>query len=144
MICRDVLADPLVPMIQTDVNANSPLYTAIFAGHARLPGNIAAYQVYQILTIEIEVDLTTETVINADCTLIPELSRRMVTDHLIGHDMRHGPDTAIDQITQSSYTGAERSIATALRNLFGAYSRVQRQRRDDPENPGDADPTQES
>ena len=89
-----------------------------------MPGNIAAYHVSQILTIEVEVDLSSGAVINADCTLAPDISRRCVIDLLVGHRMDSGMEPVIDNLQERCHTGAERSIVTALRNLHLGYCRT--------------------
>lgn len=47
--------------------------TLLFVGYARLPGNIVSGSMSDILSLELEVESSTDLIVNAACSGIPSL-----------------------------------------------------------------------
>ncbi|MFS0785467.1 DUF3870 domain-containing protein [Shouchella sp. 1P09AA] len=95
--------------------------TYFIAGHAKLPQGMAARNVYDSLTITLELDFTYGVVVDCSCTLATEHGRNFIRQLLRGYCLQHGVDELI-QTVQHHYCGkAGHAIQAALKDVYAQY-----------------------
>lgn len=98
--------------------------TYLIAGHAKFPQGMAARNVYDSLTITLELDLKYGVIVDASCTLATEHGREYIRQLLRGYSLRDGIDGLIDRV-QVYYRGkAGQAIQAALRDVYGQFQLV--------------------
>ncbi|MDF3833802.1 DUF3870 domain-containing protein [Cupriavidus basilensis] len=99
--------------------------TLLIAGHARLPQGMPAKQVFDSLTITVEIDARYAVVIDASCTLVTEHGRRFIRDLLRGRSLRDGIGEMTGLIQQCYVGRASPALAAALKDLHQQYEKLQ-------------------
>lgn len=95
--------------------------TIFIAGHARLPQGMAAQNVYDSLTITVEVDHKYGVIIEASCTLATEHGRDFVASLLRGFSLKDGIENPT-RLLQAHYRGrASNALIAALKDLHNQY-----------------------
>ncbi|MGE5703257.1 MAG: DUF3870 domain-containing protein [Clostridia bacterium] len=98
--------------------------TFFLAGHARLPQGMAAQNVYESLTITVEIDRKYGVIVEASCTLATQHGRDFVGSLLKGFSLKEGIDEIVTVI-QSHYRGrAANALVAAIRDLFVQYEQL--------------------
>ncbi len=95
--------------------------TFLFVGYARLPENIVSGSGSDVLSLELEVDLTTDLIVNASCSHIPILGQRFILDILIGYDLKQTLSGPKDEIQRRFRGSAKRAVAAALEKAYESY-----------------------
>lgn len=93
----------------------------LFSGYAKLPAGITASEIYKIVGITVIIDISTGTIVDADCTLATQVARHHVATALIGYSLQDGPDELIHIIEQIYQGSAKKAIITALRIIYDKY-----------------------
>ncbi|MDD9150805.1 MULTISPECIES: DUF3870 domain-containing protein [unclassified Sporolactobacillus] len=95
--------------------------TYLIAGHARLPQGMAARNVYDSLTVTLELDRKHGVIIDADCTLATEHAGRFLQQLLRGYCLKDGIDGLLDQV-QILYRGkACQAVQAALKDGYAQF-----------------------
>lgn len=97
--------------------------TLLFTGHARLPGNIVSGTGADVLSLELEVDSSTDLVINASCTYLPALGTKLILDVLIGYDLKHTLSDLEGEIRCRFFGAAQKAVIAALGKAYEGYLR---------------------
>ncbi len=98
--------------------------TYFIAGHARLPGGMAARNMFETLTITAEIDKKYGVIVSASCTLATEHARIFVEQLLRGYSLNDGIDEPI-AIVKERYLGkASNALESALRDLYKQYNKA--------------------
>lgn len=93
----------------------------LFTGYAKFPARITADEIYHFLCISLEVERETGKIIDADCTLVTELSRKFFTRIICGYSILHDFHV-IEEVLEDRYQGnARRAIITAMRRIREQY-----------------------
>jgi hypothetical protein len=95
--------------------------TVFFSGYAKLPSGITATEMYRIIGIMIVVDMETETITEADCTLITETGRNFVKKIIEGFCLAKGIEPLLDMIDLRYQGNAKRAIISALKIIYDKY-----------------------
>lgn len=98
--------------------------TYFIAGHARLPGGMAARNMYETLTITAEIDKKYGVIVSASCTLATEHARIFVEQLLRGYSLNDGIEEPIAIIKKRYLGKASNALESALRDLFKQYNRA--------------------
>lgn len=93
----------------------------LFSGYAKLPTGITATELYRVIGLVILVDMDTETIVEADCTLATQTARKHVSETLIGQSLKSGPEPLVRLIDQVYQGSAKKAIITALRISYDKY-----------------------
>ncbi len=99
----------------------SKLEPVFFSGYAKLPSGITATEMYRVIGVMIVVDMETETVLEADCTLITETGRNFVRSIIAGFCLAKGIEPLLGIIDLRYQGNAKRAIITALRIIYDKY-----------------------
>lgn len=102
--------------------------TLLFVGYARLPGNIVSGSGSDVLSLELEVDSSTDLVVNASCSCIPSLGAKLILDVLIGYDLKHTLSGKEDEIRGRFFGPAQKAVIAALEKAYEGYLRYKNSR----------------
>ena len=97
--------------------------TLLFVGYARLPGSIVSEHRTDVLSLELEVDSSTDLIVNVFCSCIPSLGTKLILDVLIGCDLKQTLSSAHDQIQECFFGPAQRAVISALEKAYEGYLR---------------------
>ncbi|MEH7247815.1 DUF3870 domain-containing protein [Neobacillus niacini] len=98
--------------------------TYFIAGHAKLPQGMAARNLYDSITITLELDFKHGVIVDASCTLVTEHGRDYIRQLLRGYCLRDGVDELINRV-QKYYRGkAGQAIQAALRDVYTQFELV--------------------
>lgn len=104
------------------------LETLLFVGYARLPGNMISGSGSDVLSLELEVDPSTDLVVNASCSCIPSLETELILDVLIGYDLKHTLSDPEDEIRRRFFGPAQKAVIAALEKAYEGYLRYKNSR----------------
>lgn len=97
--------------------------TLFYAGHARLPQGMAAQNMFESLSITVEIDPKYAVIIEASCTLATDHGMAFVRDLLRGHSLRDGIEELV-VVMQQRYNGrACNALIAALKDLYLQYEK---------------------
>ncbi|MDR3563533.1 MAG: DUF3870 domain-containing protein [Negativicutes bacterium] len=93
----------------------------LFSGYAKLPTGITATELYRVVGLVILVDMETDNILEADCTLATEVARKHVTHTLVGQTLKNGPEPLVRLIDQVYQGSAKKAIITAIRISYDKF-----------------------
>ncbi|MDQ0273250.1 DUF3870 domain-containing protein [Cytobacillus purgationiresistens] len=101
------------------------MYTYFIAGHAKLPQGMAARNLYDSITITLELDFKYGVIVDASCTLATEHGREYIRQLLRGYSLQDGMDDILDKLKKHYRGKAGQAIQAALKDVFLQYDMVQ-------------------
>ncbi len=93
----------------------------LISGYAKLPGNITAEAVYDTLVLAVLFDRRTGVVIEAEASVVTELSKRFISSLLVGYNLNDGSDGLIRLFETHYLGGAKKALETAIRMVCIRY-----------------------
>ncbi len=120
----DVLAEKV-----NDAEYNLRPETIIVAGSARLPEEVTAKHVFGCITIELEIDLVDDTIIDSSCTLVPSLGGKILHNALVGRTVEEGIEKAITQLDRRFFSINRRALIAALEDAYRWYKKSLKEKR---------------
>ncbi len=94
------------------------------AGHSRLPQGMAAQNIFDSLTITVEIDMKYSVILEASCTLATEHGKHFIGKLLRGHSLKDGIDVPIS-LVQTHYRGkAANALVAALKDLYTQFGQL--------------------
>jgi hypothetical protein len=100
------------------------LHTFFIAGHAKLPQGMAAQNMYDSLSITLEVDKKYGVIVEASCTLVTEHGRDYISRLLCGLSLKDGIEPALESIQTYYHGRATNALIAALKDLHVHYVRL--------------------
>ncbi len=97
--------------------------TVIFVGHARLPQSLAPRDASPVISVEMEVDVTSGEIVAVAARAVPELAGRLVAELLRGRNINDSPLAVLEEIRRRYVCPSQKALATAVLNAFEAYGR---------------------
>jgi len=97
--------------------------TLLFAGYARLPANIVSGPGSDVLSLELEVDPSTDLVVNVSCSELPVLGTNLILGILIGCDLKQALSDAEEEIRSRFFGPAQKAVIAALVKAYEGYLR---------------------
>jgi hypothetical protein len=97
--------------------------TIIVAGSARLPEEVTAKHVFGCITIELEIDLFDDTIVDFSCTLVPSLGGKILHNALVGSTVGEGIEKAITQLDRRFFNVNRRAVIAALEDAYRWYKK---------------------
>ncbi|WP_054711367.1 DUF3870 domain-containing protein [Bacillus sp. JCM 19041] len=99
--------------------------TYFIAGHAKLPQGMAARNVYDSITITLELDFKYGVIVDCSCTLATEHGRSFIRQLLRGYCLKDGVEELIETV-QMHYRGkAGQAIQAALKDVHAQFELVE-------------------
>lgn len=95
--------------------------TILLSGSAKLPANIIRTSTEQVIGVAVVVDLKTSLVIDAECSLVLEITRNFLKDIIIGINLEKDFDSLISRIEKRYQGSASKAIMTALKVIYNKY-----------------------
>lgn len=92
--------------------------TVFFTGYAKLPSNITAAKLYEVVAVGIEVDPNTCIIVACDCTLATKVARDFVNSLIVGYNIGNGIDGLIDSFEKRYFGSARKALTTSLRIMY--------------------------
>ncbi|WP_264739063.1 DUF3870 domain-containing protein [Cytobacillus firmus] len=98
--------------------------TYFIAGHAKLPQGMAARNLYDSITITLELDFKYGVIVDSSCTLATDHGREYIRQLLRGYCLGDGVEELIEKV-QRHYRGkAGQAIQAALKDVYLQYELV--------------------
>src|SRR6476661_10716499 len=95
--------------------------TYFIAGHAKLPQGMAARNIYESITITLEVDFKYGVIVDASCTLATEHGRDYIRQLLCGYSFNDGIEELINRISLYYRGKAGHAIQAALLDVYAQF-----------------------
>ena len=96
--------------------------TLIFGGQARLPKELSAAEVFQVMAA---VELDTGKVVEADFTPCPPLIMRMLKQMMVGMSLQNDVSDLLNEIEQRLFHKSKKAVITAIKDLVREYREYQ-------------------
>ena len=93
----------------------------LFSGYARLPSGTSSSEVYGVMALVVLIDIETDRIVEADCTLSTRMAESFVSRMLVGKNVASGMDEMVEQINEVYQGSAKKAIITALRIIADKY-----------------------
>ncbi len=97
--------------------------TVIFVGHARLPQSLAPREASPVISVEMEVNLTSGEIVSTAVRAVPELAGRLVAGLLQGRNINESPVEVTEAIRRRYVCPSQKALSTAVLNAYEAYGR---------------------
>ncbi len=104
--------------IESDRYQRDDLDTIFFTGYAKLPSNITAEKLYEVIAIGIEVDPNTSIIVDCDCTLATMVARNFFRKLAIGYNLNEGIEGLTKVFEERYYGSARKAIITSLKIMY--------------------------
>ena len=92
--------------------------TVFITGYAKLPSAITAEKLYEVVAIGVEVDPTTGIIVDADCTLATDVSKRFFKKLTKGYCLFDGIEPLILRFETRYYGSARKALVTAMKIMY--------------------------
>lgn len=95
--------------------------TYFIAGHAKLPQGMAARNLYDSVTLTLELDFKYAVIVDASCTLATDHGREFIRQLLRGYSLQNGLEELLGKV-QTYYRGkASQAIQAALKDVYAQF-----------------------
>lgn len=94
------------------------LRTYFLAGHSRLPQGMAAQNIYDSLTITVEVDKKFGVIIESSCTLATDHGKAYIQQILRGHSLQDGMEEIVVLLREGYRGKATNALIAAVKDLY--------------------------
>jgi len=101
--------------------------TAIFVGHARLPQSLAPRDSSSLVSVELEAEIASGTILGTSVKGVLPLGTRLLDEVLVGRRIGDGPHQAVEEIRQRYVCPSQKALCTAVANAYEAYYRYRQQ-----------------
>lgn len=108
-------------MTGVDKSEQPVVETIFFTGYAKLPSNITAAKLYEVVAIGVEVNSHTGEVIACDCTLATKVARNFVNSLIVGYNLSKGIDELTDRFERRYYGSARKALTTSLKIMYDKW-----------------------
>lgn len=95
--------------------------TIFFTGYAKLPSNITAAKLYEVVAIGVEVNPQTGEIIACDCTLATKVARDFVNSLIVGYNLSNGIEELTDKFERRYYGSARKALTTSLKIMYDKW-----------------------
>lgn len=100
---------------------NSKKDIIVCTGYSKLPDGMAAKNLFGVMGIGMEIDRTTDIIVNASSTLVTNMCSDFIRDILVGHDLKNGIDLPIQDFESRYFGLGKKSIVAALRDAYNQF-----------------------
>ena len=92
-------------------------------GYAKLPQGITASELYSVICIGLLVDRNTGVIMDAECSLITDLAKRVFHDLVLGKDLKRIEEIEAEFVTYY-YGSAKKALISAMRTCSEKYLQI--------------------
>ena len=94
--------------------------TVLLSGYAKLPTNITAEMVYEMLAVAVLFDRRSGIILEAEASMVTNIARKFIAELLVGY-LNDGPDELMEDFETYYHGNAKRALETAIRMIFSKY-----------------------
>lgn len=98
-----------------------PRGTVLVTGYAKAPQGTSMYEVFKHVGIVLEIDPNTDTIVDAEFTVVTEVASRFLRDLLRGYDLRQGLEPLVATIRQRYFAPSQEALIKAVRVAVQRY-----------------------
>ena len=95
--------------------------TVLLSGYAKLPTNITAEMVYEMLAVAVLFDRRSGIILEAEASMVTNIARKFIAELLVGYNLNDGPDELMEDFETYYHGNAKRALETAMRMIFSKY-----------------------
>ncbi len=95
--------------------------TVLLSGYAKLPTNITAEMVYEVLAVAVLFDKRSGIILAAEASMVTNIAKKFIAELLVGYNLNDGPDELMDDFENYYHGNAKRALETAMRMIFSKY-----------------------
>ena len=95
--------------------------TSIFVGHAKPPSNTVSGQMYTILSVVCEVEMTTGVIVAAEFTVATELAKDYLNRLLAGRNLNTDEDAIVAELESCYFSGTQKALIQCFRDMAKRY-----------------------
>ncbi len=95
--------------------------TILVTGYAKAPTGTSMYETYKHAGIVLEIDPQTDTIVDAQFTVITALTSRFLRDLLVGYRLEQGLEPIIQEIRCRYLAPSQEALIKALRVAVQRY-----------------------
>lgn len=95
--------------------------TVLLSGYAKLPTNITAEMVYEMLAVAVLFDRRSGIILEAEASMVTNIARKFIAELLVGYNLNDGPDELMEDFETYYHGNAKRALETAIRMIFNKY-----------------------
>ena len=95
--------------------------TVLLSGYAKLPTNITAEMVYEVLAVAVLFDRRSGIILEAEASMVTNIARKFIAELLVGYNLNDGPDELMEDFETYYHGNAKRALETAIRMIFSKY-----------------------
>ena len=95
--------------------------TVLLSGYAKLPTNITAEMVYEVLAVAVLFDRRSGIILEAEASMVTNIARKFIAELLVGYNLNDGPDELMEDFETYYHGNAKRALDTAIRMIFSKY-----------------------
>jgi len=93
------------------------------SGYAKLPSNITASKLYEVIALVVLLDKNTGDILDAECTLSTRLGRDFVNYILIGNNI-NDVEKISKEMDEKYFGTAQKAVVTAFKNCKKKYDSI--------------------
>lgn len=97
------------------------LHTVLVTGYSKAPQHTSMYELYKHAGIVLEIDPRSHVIVNADFTVIADLTKVFFRRLVIGYDLTNGLTDLVERIRQHYFAPSEQAIVVALQVAVQRY-----------------------
>ena len=90
-------------------------------GNARCPEKSTIGSVYEIFAVELIINLETDVIVDASCTLVTELGRQFVRNLLVERNIVKEINNIINDVNQYYQAVPQKTLVSALKDALNKY-----------------------
>lgn len=102
----------------TENAEQSMAQSVFFTGYAKLPSNITAAKLYEVVAVGVEVDPQTGIIVASDCTLATQVARNFVIKLITGYNLNNGIEGLTESFERRYHGSARKALVTSVRILY--------------------------
>ena len=91
------------------------------SGYAKLTASTTAEAVYNILVVAVVFDIRTGVIIDAEASMVTDLTKRFISNLMVGYNMNDGPEELMEIFERYYHGTAKKALETALRSVFAKF-----------------------
>lgn len=92
--------------------------TIFFTGYAKLPSNITAEKLYEVIAVGVEVDPKTGIIVDSDVTLATDVAKTFFRKLTNGYNLSEGIDGLTKRFEMRYFGSARKAIITGLKIMY--------------------------
>ncbi len=116
-----------VPTEEGRISPRRTETTVIFVGHARLPQSLAPRDSSSVVSVEVEAEVASGTILGTSVKGVLPLGTRLLAEVLAGRRIGDGPQEAVEEIRHRYVCPSQKALCTAVANAYEAYYRYHQQ-----------------